>query len=145
MLEFALLVVPLRNGPAPELPPLARRLWDEREARGITQAEAVRVLDVPQATYAGWETGRSTPGVHCFATLAAFIGVGERDVATLCATPFIVASWVCARPTSPSSRARPRQRWVQGHSRPMPTNLRRLAVVLKMPYAQVVDAAGRAA
>ena len=35
----------------PELPVVARRLREERRARGISQATAVRVLDVAQATY----------------------------------------------------------------------------------------------
>jgi transcriptional regulator with XRE-family HTH domain len=81
---------PLREGANPELPPLARRLWNEREARGITQAAAAAVLGVPQASYAGWETGRSTPGERLFAGLADFLGIAGRDVATLCASPFIV-------------------------------------------------------
>ena len=76
--------------PELDLPPLARRLRDERDARGITQAAAVKILDLPQATYAGWETGRSTPGVPFFASLATFLGITEFDVATLCATPFVV-------------------------------------------------------
>ena len=81
---------PSRPEPVLDLPPLARRLRHERESRGITQAEAIRDLGVPQATYAGWETGRTTPGVHLFADLAVFLGVAERDVATLCSTPFVV-------------------------------------------------------
>lgn len=61
----------------------------------MTQAEAVRVLGVPQATYAGWETGRTTPGSNVFPHLAIFLGVAERDVATLCSSPFVVdtAGW----------------------------------------------------
>jgi transcriptional regulator with XRE-family HTH domain len=74
----------------PELPALARRLRHERESRGITQAEAVQVLHVPQATYAGWETGRATPGPQAFARLAAFLGLAEGDVEALCASPFVV-------------------------------------------------------
>jgi transcriptional regulator with XRE-family HTH domain len=74
----------------PDLPPLARRLRHERELRGVTQAEAVRIVGVPQATYAGWETGRTTPGPTAHPRLAAFLGVTEQDVATLCASPFAV-------------------------------------------------------
>ncbi len=74
----------------PELPPLARRLRSEREGRKLTQAAVVRLLGVPQATYAGWETGRSTPGPHLIARIASFLGVAEADVATLCASPFVV-------------------------------------------------------
>lgn len=81
---------PVREAPTQELPPLANRLRDERDGRGITQAEAVAILDVPQATYAGWETGRSTPGAPLFDRLARFLGIAEQDVATLCSVPFIV-------------------------------------------------------
>ena len=83
------------SAPGLDLPPLARRLRSERTARGMTQAAAIKLLDVPQATYAGWETGRSTPGVPFFASLATFLGIAEADVATLCASPFIVdtAGW----------------------------------------------------
>jgi transcriptional regulator with XRE-family HTH domain len=86
---------PAQSGPSPDLPPLARRLRNERDGRGLTQAAVVKLLDVPQATYAGWETGRTTPGTYFFASLAEFLGVGEADVATLCASPFVVdyAGW----------------------------------------------------
>jgi transcriptional regulator with XRE-family HTH domain len=86
---------PAPTGPSPDLPPLARRLRTERDGRGLTQAAVVKLLDVPQATYAGWETGRTTPGAHLFGTLAEFLGISEVDVATLCASPFVVdyASW----------------------------------------------------
>ena len=79
----------------PDLPPLARRLRLERDGRGMTQAEVVLHLEVPQATYAGWETGRSTPAPQLYAAIAAFLSITERDVATLCATPFVVntAGW----------------------------------------------------
>jgi transcriptional regulator with XRE-family HTH domain len=78
--------------PLPDLPPLARRLREEREARAISQAEAGLILDVHQATYAGWETGRSTPRTYFFAGIAAFLGITEQDVAGLCASPFFVAT-----------------------------------------------------
>jgi len=74
----------------PDLPPLARRLREERDARAITQAEVVQLLDVPQATYAGWETGRSTPGASFFALIAGFLGVSRESVAELCESPFVV-------------------------------------------------------
>ncbi len=86
---------PTPSSPNHELPPLARRLRNEREARRLTQAAVVASLGVPQATYAGWETGRSTPGSQHFDTLATFLGIAESDVATLCASPFVVdfADW----------------------------------------------------
>ena len=218
--------------PTTDLPPLAQRLRNERDGRGLTQAAVVKLLGVPQATYAGWETGRSTPGPQLFGSLAEFLGIAERDVGTLCASPFIVdtAGWppfgqfVGARrqelrltraglaealgvsqgtivawelgyrtPASahltalaqalsvdPASLAAalPRRgasttlgelilsrqrelglrsadlahlvgtteatisRWVHGRSRPVPTNLERLAEVLRTPHASVVAAAG---
>ena len=217
--------------PATDLPPLAQRLRNERQARGLTQATVVKILGVPQATYAGWETGRSTPGPQLFGNLADFLGIAERDVATLCATPFIVdtsgwppfgqfvgarrqelrltraaladalgvsqgtivawelglsrrpahltalahalsvdpASLAAALPRRGASTtlgelilSRQRElglrsadlarligtteatisRWVNGRSRPVPTNLERLAEVLRTPHASVVAAAG---
>jgi len=226
---------PARTDPSPDLPPLARRLRSERDGRGVTQAVVIKLLDVPQATYAGWETGRTTPSIHFFPSLAEFLGIAETDVATLCASPFVVdyASWppfgqfVGARRQElrlrrdaladalgvsqstvvswelgyrvPGSRqlarlaralsvdtaslaaalprrtaattlgelilARQRElglrsadlarltgtteatvsRWVHGRSRPVPKNLERLADVLQMPHAHVLEAAGRAA
>ena len=87
--------LPSGDDPSADLPPLARRLWNERDARGVTQAVAARLLDVPQATYAGWETGRTTPHERHLPVLADFLGVTDADVATLCATPFVVdtAGW----------------------------------------------------
>jgi len=226
---------PAPAGPSPDLPPLARRLRSERDGRGMTQAALVKILGVPQATYAGWETGRSTPGVPLFGGLASFLGVAESDVATLCASPFIVecsgwppfgqfvgarrqelrltrgglaealgvsqgtvVSWelgyrvpgsrqlgrlakALSVDTASLAAALPRRvaattlgrlilsrqralglrstdvaqltgtteatvsRWVHGHSRPGPKNLRRLAAALDVSYAGICDAAGRAA
>jgi transcriptional regulator with XRE-family HTH domain len=220
----------------PDLPPLARRLRQERESRGITQAEAVLLLEVPQATYAAWETGRTTPGAYHFGPLADFLGIAEQDVATLCSSPFVVdtagwpafgqfvgarrqelrltraalaealavsqgtvvawelgyrvpgptllprlaqvlsvdtASLVSALPRRGAARstlgelilARQRElglrsadlaqltgateatvsRWVNGRSRPAIRNLRRLSDVLKVPYENIIEAAGMAA
>jgi transcriptional regulator with XRE-family HTH domain len=78
--------------PVHDLPPLARRLRAEREARGMTQARLARELHIPQGTYSGWETGRSTPGQPHFGRLASFLGVADADIATLCASPFVVES-----------------------------------------------------
>ncbi len=85
----------LREEVVPELPPLARRLRAEREARSMTQAEAVQVLGVPQATYAAWETGRTTPGTPHVSSIAEFLGMAEHEVQALCESPFVVdtADW----------------------------------------------------
>lgn len=81
---------PLRSGPPPELSPLAVRLWSERDGRGITQAAAAKLLGVPPTTYAGWETGRTTPSDALFGPLAGFLGTTEDAVAGLCTAPFVV-------------------------------------------------------
>lgn len=218
--------------PSEDLPPLARRLWEERAGRGVTQVEAAGLLGVPQATYAGWETGRTTPGRAHHEVVAAFLGITGRDVMTLCATPFrvdtsgwppfgqfvgarrqelritradlgaavgasphTVAAWelgsrvpgprqlprladalsvevgslVAALPSRTAATALGRliqdrqrelglrsadvarlvgtteptiSRWVRGHSRPGPQNLRRLADALNIQHASVLDALG---
>jgi transcriptional regulator with XRE-family HTH domain len=81
--------------PDPDLPPLALRLREERDARGLTQASVAYDLGVRQATYAGWETGRSTPAAEVFPRLASYLGLAERDVAKLCGLAFVVdySSW----------------------------------------------------
>ena len=225
---------PVQRDPVPELPVLAQALRLERESRRATQAEVVRLLDVPQATYAGWETGRTTPGEPHHAVLADFLGTTEAALAAMCDTPFLVdtsewpklgqllgarrqalrltraalaeavgvsagtvVAWelgyrapgstqlpVLARvlsvDVSDLAEALPAKgvagslgelilsrqrelglrsidlarrlgtaeatvsRWVNGHSRPAAGNLRRLAEVLKVPYASVVDAAAQA-
>lgn len=87
-LEMPAWSAPARS--ASDLPPLARRLRDERDARGVTQAAIAEQIGVPQATYAGWETGRVAPSPPFHSAIAALLGLREADVGTLCATPFVV-------------------------------------------------------
>jgi transcriptional regulator with XRE-family HTH domain len=75
---------------ASEVPPLARRLRDERHARGLSQAAAVQLLDVGQATYASWETGRCAPGEAHHGAIAAFLGITADAVSAMCEVPFTV-------------------------------------------------------
>jgi len=72
------------------LPPLARRLRTERRNRGLSQAAAVRILDVAQATYASWETGRCSPADSHHEAVAAFLGVDIETVSAMCDEPFTV-------------------------------------------------------
>ena len=78
-----------------ELPVVARRLREERQARGISQATTVRLLDVAQGTYASWETGRCSPAEQHHKAIASFLGVGLEEVTTMCEVPFSVdtATW----------------------------------------------------
>jgi transcriptional regulator with XRE-family HTH domain len=74
----------------PELPVVARRLRDERRARGMSQATTVRHLDVAQATYASWETGRCSPAEQNHETIASFLGISVQEVTAMCEVPFTV-------------------------------------------------------
>lgn len=145
--------------PNPELPALARRLRAERDGRGITQVVAAQILDVPQATYAAWETGRTTPSAYLFAALADFLGVAERDVATLCASPFVVdyAAWPAFGQFVGARRQQLRLTradlaealgisqsavvsWELGYRVPGPAQLARMADVLAVDTASLVAA-----
>jgi transcriptional regulator with XRE-family HTH domain len=73
-----------------ELPPLARSLRRERVQRGLSQAQAGKVLGLPQPTYAGWEIGRALPSSGHVSDLAEFLAVSVDEVTGLMATPFVV-------------------------------------------------------
>jgi transcriptional regulator with XRE-family HTH domain len=141
----------------PDLPPFARSLRLERDARGITQVVAAELLDVSQATFAGWETGRSTPGVVFFGRLASFLGVAEPAVAALCESPFVVdtSGWPALgqfvgarRETLRLTRAAVAEQlgvvqntvvsWELGYRVPGPSHVRRLAQVLQIEHAALV-------
>ncbi|MCU1448499.1 MAG: hypothetical protein JWP02_669 [Acidimicrobiales bacterium] len=146
----------------PELPPMARCLRQERVGRGITQAEVVQVLGVPQPTYAGWETGRSTPSAHFFVRLAGFLGIPEADVAALCASPFVVntSGWPPLGELMGAKRQELRLTraaladaigvvaqtivaWEHGYRVPRPNQLRRMADVLKVDIDTLTDSVPR--
>jgi transcriptional regulator with XRE-family HTH domain len=75
---------------ATDLPPISRRLRDERAQRGITQAQASFLLGVAQPTYAGWEIGRASPRIQHLGEIACFLGVSLEDAYTLTRTRFTV-------------------------------------------------------
>lgn len=72
---------------ADDRPAIARRLRDERAARGLSQAEAGRLLGVAQATYAGWEIGRAVPDSRFVRAIAGFLDVGVAEAAEMIAAP----------------------------------------------------------
>jgi transcriptional regulator with XRE-family HTH domain len=80
---------------AEDLPPLARRLQQERSQRNITQSRAAQILGVAQATYAGWEIGRATPAAPFLATIGAFLGLSSGETTALVDMPFRIdtAGW----------------------------------------------------
>ena len=63
-----------RNDPTRWRPALAGELYTRRVVLAITQARVAARLGVAQATYAGWEIGRTTPRLHFARALAAFLG-----------------------------------------------------------------------
>jgi len=69
-----------------EIPELARRLRDERAARGVTQAVMAHQMGVSQATYAGWETGRSTPAPPHHRAVAEALGLDDATLAEVLRT-----------------------------------------------------------
>jgi transcriptional regulator with XRE-family HTH domain len=146
----------------PDLPALARRLRHERGERLITQAEASRELDVPQPTYAGWETGRATPSAPFLPSIAAFLGASLTEVATLCASHFVVETtgWPPFGQLVGGARQELRLArsalademgisvntvvsWELGYRVPRPQQLRRLAEVLKLDVESMLEALPR--
>ena len=73
-----------------ELPELSRRLVQERFQRGITQVEAAKIVGVAQATYAGWEIGRSVPGSASRGEIAEYLGLTLLELDTVVTSPFVV-------------------------------------------------------
>lgn len=144
---------------ADEEPELARRLREERAQRSLTQAALAAELGVPQATYAGWETGRTTPSPDHFALLAGLLGLSEARIAAICAAPLAVdyEAWPAfgqlvgarrqelrltradlAALLGVSSRAV--MSWELGYRRPQPAQITALASALGVPSAELVAA-----
>lgn len=133
-----------------ERPELARRLLDERTGRGITQAQAARLVGVAQPTYAGWEIGRALPGSVHFRSLRAFLGISEAKMLAFASVPFRVDSeaWpplgrvigahrealrmtrsdLARRLNMPVGTV---EAWELGYRIPRPSSLRALAIALK--------------
>ena len=144
---------------ADEEPELARRLREERAERSLTQAALAAQLGVPQATYAGWETGRTTPSADHYALLASLLDVAEERIAALCSAPLQVdhSEWPAfgqlvgarrqalrltrndlAEALGVSPRAV--MSWELGYRRPRPAQLTALAAVLAVPAAELARA-----
>ncbi len=75
------------GGAADDRPEIARRLRDERSARGISQAEAGKQLGVAQATYAGWEIGRAVPDSRFLRVIADFLDLTVAETSQLVSVP----------------------------------------------------------
>ena len=78
------------DGAGQALPQLARLLRDERRGRGMSQAAVAVMLDVAQATYASWETGRTSPAPPQHAVIASFLEIAVDDVAAMSEVRFTV-------------------------------------------------------
>lgn len=144
-----------------ERPDLARRLLVERRARGITQAQAARLLGVAQPTYAGWEIGRATPNADHTNAVATFLDASEGEVIRLAAAPFVVwAGWPPLGQLIGARRAGLRLRredlanrlgvtpgtiaaWELGYRTPRPSRLRSLASTLSLSVEELELALAR--
>lgn len=145
-----------------DLPPLASALLREREGRAITQAEAARLLEVAQATYAGWETGRSIPTPPLLASVAGFLGTDQEEVERLGSSPFLVdtAGWPAFGRLVGSRRQSLKLTrkalasqlgvapgtvvaWELGYRSPGPPQLRRLADLLTIDVGDLAGALPR--
>ena len=58
-----------------ERSPLAARIVSLRRARGMTQEEAARALNVHRTSYTKYETDAAMPDVECLANMARLFGV----------------------------------------------------------------------
>lgn len=141
-----------------EFPALARRLREERHALGLTQAAVAVRLGVAQATYAGWETGRSTPGPQHTAVVANLLAMTADEVESLGDAPFVVehAEWPAfgqlvgaRRQALRLTRAdladalgvspRAVMSWELGYRRPQPAQIAAVAQVLGVSAATLVE------
>lgn len=144
---------------ADEEPELARRLREERAQRSLTQAALAAQLGVAQATYAGWETGRTTPSPEHFATLASLLGLAEAQIEAICSAPLRVdyAEWPAFGQLVGARRqalrmtrtdlaealgvsARAVMSWELGYRRPQPAQITALATALTLHPAELVAA-----
>lgn len=141
-----------------EMPALARTLRDERARRGLTQAAMAALLAAPQATYAGWETGRSTPSAQYTGAIAELLGLRVEAVEELSDASFDVDydRWppfgrllgerrqalrltrsAVAEALGVSTRTV--ANWELGHRRPARTQLVALAEVIGVSVADLID------
>jgi transcriptional regulator with XRE-family HTH domain len=149
----------LRVPSADELPLLARRLLAERQDLGLPQAALATRLGVAQSTYAGWETGRSSPGAQYLPVLAELFGTAVEEIAALCEAPFVVerSEWPpfgqavgAGREVLRLSRAdlaarlgvstRTIASWELGYRRPHPRQVAALAAVLSLDASALAGA-----
>jgi len=142
-----------------ELPELARCLRAERAERGLTQAAMAAHLGVPQATYAGWESGRTTPAADRVTQVASLLGITESQIDSLCGAPFTVdhTDWPAFGQLVGARRealrltradlaerlgvsARAVMSWELGYRRPQTAQITALASALAVSSAELVAA-----
>ena len=139
-------------------PPLGRLIGARRQALGLTRGGLADAVGVAPGTIASWELGYRTPAAAQVAALAQALETsfdhltaalprrraasarGELILTRLRELGLRSSDLAAAVGTTESTISR----WVHGHSRPAPTNLARLASALRLPRAQVIEAAGAA-
>jgi len=131
----------------------------ERKERGISQLAAAETIGIAQATYAGWEIGRSTPSGATLCGVAAFLGIPTAEVEELATVPFTVntSQWPAVGRLIGGRRAALRMTraelarslsvsaatvtaWELGHRTPRAQQVGSLAATLDVPVADLVDA-----
>lgn len=156
-----------QDSPAPapdEQTELARRLLQERQALGLTQAALASRLGVAPDTYVAWETGRSTPGAEHVTRLATHLGLPDEDAATLCASGLVVdcSAWpafgqlvgarrqalgLTRKDLAATLGVAPRalMTWELGYRRPPSAQVLALAQALQVSATELTDALPRRA
>jgi transcriptional regulator with XRE-family HTH domain len=138
---------------------LADLLRRRRDELGISQAKAALSIGVAQATYAGWEICRATPGRELAPPLARFLGQPAAEVARLLEVPLELemTTWpllgriigerrmalqLDRRELALRANVSPRTvaAWELGEKRPRDRHIRRLAEVLDVQPAVLTAA-----
>lgn len=140
-------------------PPFGQLVGARRQELRLSRAALAEALRVSQSTVVSWELGYRVPGPRQLGQMAELLSVGMASL--VAALPrrratTVLGELILARQRALGLRSgdvarlvgtteATVSRWVRGHSRPVPKNLERLAEVLDVPYARVIEAAGQAA
>ena len=59
---------------------IGKFISERRKAKGLTQAQLARMLDVTDRAVSKWETGRSLPDASIMLDLCAILGITVNDL-----------------------------------------------------------------
>jgi transcriptional regulator with XRE-family HTH domain len=140
-------------------PPFGQFVGARRQELRLSRGALADTLGVSRGTIGAWELGYRVPGTTQLPRLAAALSVDTASLASALprrAPVSTLGELILARQRELGLRSADVahltgtteatvSRWVHGRSRPGRRNLRRLSDALKVPYDNVVAAAGRAA